>query len=73
MSEQHLGNSGSRFTYMDIDQLVEDARRLRAKTISEAVRGTKNRLKSVLTKWSDYSFGAHQLKKNKRVKLIRPV
>lgn len=69
MNGQHLENSELKFKYMEIDQLVEDARKLRAKTISEAAIGMKNRLKSVLTQWSDGSFRAYQLKKNKKVRV----
>lgn len=64
MSGQHLGNSESKLTYTDINQVMENARRLRAKTISEAVRVTKDRLKSVLTKWVDCPFGVSRLKQH---------
>jgi hypothetical protein len=70
MSGQHLGNTEPEFTYRDINQLMEDAKKLRTKMISEAMRDINNRLGSVLTKWA---VGAFQLKRNKRVKLIQPI
>lgn len=73
MSGQPLDNTEPKLTYTDINQLMEDAKKLRSQMISEAVRDIDNRLRSVLTKWADCSFGAFQLKKNKRVKLLRPV
>ena len=73
MSGQYLGNTEPKLTYTDINQLMEDAKKLRAQMISEAVRDINNRLRSVLAKWADCSLGAFQLKKSKRVKLLRPV
>ena len=73
MSEQYLGNTEPKLTYTDVNQLMEDAKKLRAQMISEAVRDINNRLRSVLTKWADRSFGAFQLKRSKRVKLLRPI
>ncbi len=73
MSGQTLGNKEPKLTYTDINQLMADAKQLRAQMISEAVRDINHRLRSVLTKWADRSLGAFQLKKSKRVKLLRPV
>ena len=73
MSGQPLDNTEPKLTYTDINQLMEDAKKLRSQMISEAVRDIDNRLKAVFTKWADCSFGAFQLKKSKRVKLLRPI
>ena len=64
MNGQQPWVSGSKSAYRDIDQLLQHGRNLHNQAIFEALEGAIKRLKTVLRKSADFSFGANRLKQN---------